>query len=100
MDYREVVTEDRRLAMLHILAGDPGYSINDRIMQTALETIGHTASRDQIRGDFAWLKEQGLVTVDIVADGKVHVARLTERGGEVEAGRATVPGVKRPSPHG
>lgn len=100
MDYREVVTEDRRLAILHVLAGDPGYSVNDRIMRSALEMVGHTASLDLIRGDFAWLKEQGLVNVEIVIDGKVHVARLTERGAEVEAGRATVPGVKRPTPHG
>ncbi|WP_316978037.1 VpaChn25_0724 family phage protein [Shumkonia mesophila] len=98
MDYRQVVTENRRIAILHILAGDPGYSVNDSVMQTALETIGHTASRDVIRGDFAWLAEQGLVRVDVV-NAIIHVARLTERGAEVEAGRATVPGVKRPSPH-
>lgn len=100
MDYREFLTEDRRLAILHVLAGDPGYSVNDSIMRTALETIGHTVSRDQVRTDFAWLAEQGLVKVDVVLEGKVHVARLTERGAEAEAGRATVPGVKRPSPHG
>lgn len=100
MAYRDYVTEDRRLAILHMLAADPGYSINDSVMQTALETIGHTASRDQIRTDYAWLEEQGLVSVDKVVDDKVHVARMTGRGADVEAGRATVPGIKRPSPRG
>ncbi|MDX9863094.1 MAG: ArsR family transcriptional regulator [Rhodospirillales bacterium] len=96
--FAELVTQDRRLAILHILAADPGYSVNDSVMQTALESIGHTASRDQIRTDFAWLAEQGLVKCEVVHE-TIHVARLTARGGEVEAGRATVPGVKRPSPH-
>lgn len=97
MAYGDFVTTDRRLAILHILAADPGYSVNHAVMQTALEEIGHTVSRDQVTTDFAWLAEQGLITVDVVHD-KVHVARMTARGADVEAGRATVPGVKRPGP--
>lgn len=42
----------------------------------------------------AGLKEQGLVMVEDI--GTVLVARLTERGADVAAGRAIVPGVKRP----
>ena len=97
MGFPELVTENRRLAILRFLASDSDYSLNDSIMQTALKSIGHGVSRDVIRVDFAWLAEQGIVTHD-TALGTVHVARLTERGLDVAEGRAVVPGIARPAP--
>ena len=98
MNYAKHITQDRRLAVLRLLADDPGYSHNDSVLQTALDAIGHTVSRDQVRVDLAWLEEAGLVTVRVVNE-TIHVATLTKRGIDVAAGRAVVPGVKRPSPH-
>ena len=96
-DYLAHVAEDRRLVILKILEEAPGYKANDSVVRTALERFGHVASRDQVRGDLAWLAEQGLVAVERVA-AQVQVASLTERGHDVAAGRAAVPGVKKPGP--
>lgn len=96
--YNEFVAEDRRLAILRFLAEDSDYSLNDSVLQTALGHVGHGVSRDVLRNDLAWLSEQGLATVEQVMGGKVAVARLTDRGADVAAGRAVVPGVKRPTP--
>lgn len=48
---------------------------------------------DRVMSDWGWLGEQGLVT-----DGDtLGLLRLTARGADVAAGRATVEGVKKPS---
>lgn len=95
MSLEQIRTENRRTAILRVLLGDPDYAVNCSLMQAALDHIGHGCSRDQVRSDFAWLAEQGLVTVEQVSD-TIHVARLTGRGQDVAEGKITVPGVKRP----
>ena len=99
MSLQDIYDADRRLVILRILSEDAGYSVNSSLMQSALAHVGHDVSRDRVRADFAWLAEQGLVTVrELSAD--LHLALLTERGGDVAAGRATCPGVARPGPDG
>lgn len=96
MSFAEVVTADIRLVMLRALAEDTGYSHNESVLQSVLEVFGHCISRDRIRTELSWLAEQGLVTLRDAAG--YLVATLTGRGGDVAAGRVTVPGVKRPRP--
>lgn len=103
MDFAQLVAEDRRLVILRLLASAPGNSANDSMLHSGLLAIGHVCSRDQVRGDIAWLKEQGLLASEELTGIGSHspiVTRLTERGFDVQAGRSTVPGVKRPTPHG
>lgn len=98
MQFDELIESDRRLVILRTLEEDPGYTMNESVIQTCLEAIGHSVSRDRVRTDLEWLREQGLVTLaDVVS---VKVAKLTGRGADVACGRATVPGVKRPRPKG
>ena len=92
--FAEWQAEDHRIAILHALARCEGDS-NESFITTALRGFGHRVSRDQVRTYFAWLKEQGLITIEEIAG--VMIARLTERGFEVEQGFITTPGVKRPS---
>lgn len=94
--FAEFLREDWRLVILRVLANALGYRANSSVLRTVLEKFGHSLSRDQVRTELAWLAEQQLVTVEDL--GTVLVARLTERGQDVAAGRATVPGVNRPSP--
>ncbi|MCB1832083.1 MAG: ArsR family transcriptional regulator [Geminicoccaceae bacterium] len=96
MSFAQALTEDRRLVILRFLSEAPGYSANDSMLADCLRSIGHNPSRDQVRGDIAWLAEQGLLTVDEIAS--IMLATVTERGGDCAAGRVIVPGVKRPSP--
>lgn len=98
MSFADVVTADRRLVILRLLDQAPSFRANDSILFSALPSVGHSCTRDQVRTDLHWLLEQGLVTIEEMASGNMIVATLTERGGDVQAGRAAVPGVKRPSP--
>ncbi|MHC1700298.1 MAG: ArsR family transcriptional regulator [Humidesulfovibrio sp.] len=96
MNLALLMSEDRRLLILRLLAQDPGYQLNVYVLRPALQAMGHTVSHDLVETDLAWLAEQGLVTVGRASD--VTVGKLTARGADVAQGLATVPGVKRPEP--
>jgi Fe2+ or Zn2+ uptake regulation protein len=96
--YANFMSEDRRLVILRILAEMPTYRANSSVLHTALQQWGHEPSRDQVRTELRWLEEQQLLTLEVVSNSDVLLATLTERGGEVAAGRARVDGVKRPGP--
>ncbi len=96
--FSALVVSDRRLVILRTLEEDEGYSLNESVIQSVLDLIGHNVSRDRVRTDLKWLEEQGLVTLKEVVS--VQVATLTSRGADVATGKVTVPGVKRPRPKG
>ncbi|AHL34744.1 hypothetical protein CD58_18400 [Pseudomonas brassicacearum] len=92
--YADYLRHDMRLVILRLLVEMPGYRANSSVLNTALDNFGHTASRDQVKTELQWLAEQGAVTLADI--GPVLVATLTERGQDIAAGRARVPGIKRP----
>lgn len=94
--YSEFLSKDRRLVILRILAEMPTYRANSSVLHSVLQEWGHEPSRDQVKGELRWLEEQQLITVDDLGEGAVLLAKLTERGLDVQAGRARVDGVKRP----
>lgn len=94
--YAEFLSADRRLVILRILDELPGYRANSSVLHAVLQQWGHEPSRDLVKTELRWLQEQQLVTIDEVDGGSVLLAKLTERGGDVVAGRARVDGVKRP----
>jgi DNA-binding transcriptional ArsR family regulator len=96
-DYTRLLAEDRRLTILRALAQDHDYSVNDFVLKRALESLGHGVSRDVLRGDLAWLRDQGLLRVRELDDGAIWVATATEDGVDVAGGRPH-PGVARPAP--
>ena len=97
MSFQDAVAADRRLSLLLVLTETPGYTANAFLLRDVLSNVfGHNASIDQVRTELAWLGEQALVSNRTTGD--VTLATLTERGADVAAGRATVPGVKRPMP--
>lgn len=98
MSFANFLREDQRLVILRILNELPGYTSNSSVIYEALTRYGHNPSRDQVKVELRWLEEQGLVTVDDIQT--VLVVRLAERGADVAAGRAIVPGVKRPGAGG
>jgi hypothetical protein len=51
-------------------------------------------SNDRVLSHLAWLKEQGLVSLDV--NGAYTMATLSGRGQDVSDGVATCPGVKKP----
>lgn len=100
MGLAEILAADRRLCVLRFLAEDRDYTLNESLIQDTLSLVGHAVSRDAVRTELAWLKEQGLVTTqqEMLGSKPLVIATLTERGADVAAGRAEVPGVKRPAP--
>ena len=94
---RDLLDQDQRLVLLRSLL-DCGDSANESILQTCLQSYGHKVSRDTVRTQLAWLREQGLVTLSDVSG--CYVAEITGRGDEVASGLATIPGVKKPRPRG
>ncbi len=97
MSLETIRTEERRLAILKVLAKSPGRSANCYVLHSSLNAIGHVSTLDQVRGALAWLGEQELVEVRDLGAGMV-VADLRQRGDEVQAGLTTHPGVARPYP--
>lgn len=95
MSLHDAWRQHLRTSILRTLATAPSYSANDSILLDVVRAVGINASRDQIRTELAWLLEQGLIRSETL--DTLVVATLTERGEDVAAGRATVPGVKRPS---
>lgn len=98
MNFAELASEHRRLAILRLLNDGAGYSLNESILTEAVNRLGVISTRDQVKTDLAWLKEQGLVTTESLHG--LTVATLAARGQEVAEGRTSVPGVKRPSAKG
>lgn len=96
MSFKEMITSDKRLVILRSLREMTGYKANDSILDSCLETFGHSVSRDEVRTHMRWLEEQGLITVEKV--GETLVAKLTGRGDDVATGQAVVDGVKKPRP--
>jgi Fe2+ or Zn2+ uptake regulation protein len=97
VSYQQHFARHLRLAVLRLLAEAPDYHLNHSILTDAVSSFGLSATRDQVRTELAWLAEQGLVTNEDLR-GMLIVATLTERGLDVASGRATVPGVQRPTP--
>ena len=96
MEFKDALQADRRLTVLELLRQTDGFSLNERLLSSALKGFGHTPSADVLLGEIAWLAEQGLVATERV--GPFTLATLTRRGADVAEGRTTVPGVKRPEP--
>ena len=90
------MAEERRGFLLTTLAEAPSYRSNERLLQDVLEDVGLHCSRDQVRGDLSWLRDQGLLLVNEIAG--VMVAEITQGGLDVGKGRIRVPGVARPGP--
>jgi len=96
MSLAQLIIADIRLVILRCLQEDPGYSLNESVLHSALSAIGHKVSRDLVRSQMDWLAEQGFIKIEHVFD--VKVATLTKRGEDVACGRCITTGVKRPGP--
>lgn len=94
--FGDVIITAARLKMLQLLAAAKGYSLNNQILQTGLESMGLHLSGDQVRTELGWLAEQRTITS--VDAGTMIVAELTERGHDVAKGSSELRGIDRPVP--
>lgn len=91
-----LLSEDARLIILRELAEQPGYSLNDAMLQAVLATFGITRPRDWVRDELRWLAEMGAITLREA--GSVKIATIIEKGLDHVEYRRVMEGVKRPSP--
>ncbi|PIE15897.1 MAG: hypothetical protein CSA68_04670 [Rhodobacterales bacterium] len=95
-NYVSTLAKHRRLTILKFLADSPEYTSNASILVEVCNNFGVTSTRDQIAGEIAWLKEQGMVTHE--DHDAFIVVTATTRGIEIAQGLARHDGVKRPQP--
>lgn len=96
IDLNTLMTEDRRLAALKLMAQSGQYQVGAPLLHLALAGMGHGVSLDTIHADLAWLRDAGLAVVRQTGD--IPIATLTTRGLDVARGLTQVPGVARPRP--
>ena len=91
-----IMNEHERLSILHCLAAMDDYAANNSIIQSVCAQYGNTMTMDKLATHLHWLMEQGLVKLEF--HESYTIAKITQRGLDVEKGLATQPGVKRPGP--
>lgn len=96
--YQEFNSRHRRLSILRILSESPEYRANDSLLAMVVNDFGIVSTRDQIRTDTTWLRDQGFVTLKDTAG--VLVVTLTEAGGDIADGRRSDPGIAKRAPKG
>ena len=96
--YEKLMSEHRRLSILRALEdAEIGPECNDSILHDIVcREYSIKSSRDQIRSELNWLKQQGLIRLKILDNG-TFITIATQAGNDVVGG-VCVPGVKRPSP--
>lgn len=96
-DYREILSADRRLAILRLLV-EAGGEAGESVLEKALHMLGHRAGvdRDQVRQDLRELETRDCVKVELFND-VVMVAAITRRGVSVAEGIISVEGVAKPA---
>ncbi len=89
------LVEEMRLVSLRLLNELPSYRANSSTLHSGLSTLGLSFSRDQVKTELYWLKEQGCIEIEL--NEPVMVVRLTERGQDVVENRTRIHGIQRPS---
>jgi predicted transcriptional regulator len=98
LSFAEFMAEDRRLVILRSLDEAMEYNLNEQVLKTALHHLGHNVGADIVRAELTYLKDHGLVRVEVIQarSGELWIVTLSERGQMVARGQYH-PGVARPS---
>lgn len=96
MSFENHLKEEMRLVILRLLNELPSYRGNSSTLHSGLNHWGFSFSRDQVKTELYWLKDQGCVVFELETP-EVIVVKLSERGQDVVENRAKVHGIKRPS---
>lgn len=96
MSLETILSEDRRLVLLRTLSEAPGYALNEMVLHSALNALGHQIAHDVTRADLEFLKRNGLVRIEEISvpSGHLWIAHLTIPGQDVARGTVH-PGVAR-----
>ena len=96
MDYADTLRRHRRSTILRALVSAPSYSGNESVLFDVCQAWRVPSTRDQVRTELLWLRDQGFVQVEDIAG--YMMATITEAGGDIAEGRRTHPDIQKPSP--
>lgn len=94
--YDNYITEDRRLAILRLLAEVEGTASESVIHKALRDTLYPHWTRTQAREDLDWLRQAGCVTHGWLNEDLL-IATLSARGQDVARGDVKVEGIARPT---
>ena len=93
---KQIVREQRALAILRITNRQPGRTSNECVLSECLKQFGLTCGHEELRAEIDALEREGLLRVE--RGTGVHVIELTRRGAEVAESVVTAEGVARVEP--
>ena len=97
--YAQLVSEDRRLAILRTLNEQPGREMNSSNIDGWLRHMRTPGTRADTMQALHFLRDEALITLMALEEiPGMHIAALTAAGIDVAEGRDTHPGVSRPTP--
>ncbi|TCM61881.1 hypothetical protein EC844_12635 [Acinetobacter calcoaceticus] len=96
MSFENHTKEEMRLVMLRLLKELPSYRGNSSTIHGGLDRWGLGFSRDQVKTELYWLRDQSYLEIELDTP-EVLVVKLSTRGQDVAEGRINAPGIKRPS---
>lgn len=96
-DLAQFESEQRRLAILQLLAEDADFSLNEDIINRGLDEFGLRTSSARLHADLRHLETHALLAVEVKGED-LYVATVNRRGLDVAEGRERAPGVARPKP--
>lgn len=96
MSFENQLKEEMRLVLLRLLNDLPSYRGNSSTLHSGLEHWGLSFTRDQVKTELYWLKDQGCIEIEL-DNPDVIVVKLIERGQDVIKNRTRISGIKRPS---
>lgn len=85
-----------RLQALQGLLASADYTAHEYVLRDLLDAAGIRASAAQVRAELEWLRDAGLLRLEVCGDGLLAVLR--EAGADVAQGRAQRDGIARPRP--
>lgn len=97
--FADRLREDRRLVMLRLLSEQRGYSLNSSNLHAGLDYLSIRCTRADVLADLRFLSDNGLVTLEPLADIEgLYSVTLTRAGRDVGTGMQLVAGVSTPAP--
>ena len=70
--------KERRATILRALSHGSRFSADEWFIRAALRGFGYRCSKDTVRSDLIWLRDQGFLTTEFFVDHMI--ATLVERG--------------------
>ncbi len=99
MSWKQTFTEDLRLVILRALDqfGGASKSMSSSLLFKAIESIRHTATREEMLAELPWLAEIGAIRVEQIESTPLKAVTLLDLGERHVARKTRIAGVAVPS---